>query len=378
MIVIPTRLAWGARAILLATLAACAGLPASNTDRLSPVRDRVTDETIASDLRVLDAWQARADALARGGPDNPNAAAVEAARAWVRLARDAYERNDRSASPDTALARAVQLVEAIERGGQPSFTPAVLGAAASDRARTASSELAALVASDGNASRIPEFGATQVLLARASHPFLRAPGCVDADPAELAAASVARLRDEAARRRSLTEQARQTPIPSPTPAERVPVTPTEPPNGMPARCREVELPATVHFALDRHELSAATRTVLDGVAASLTDRGDVSVTLDGNTDARASDAYNEALSQRRANAVRDYLMTKGIDGSRLDVAVSGEQRPTVMGTSALDHARNRRVEMRYRSATGCGIRVVEQSQDLQLEPRRQPPREKDN
>lgn len=377
MTVTRLRLAPAAYVGLLCGIIACAGVPKVRVDHLSPVRDRATDETITSDLQVLDAWQARADALARSG--SPNAAAIAAARGWVQLARDAYERNDRSTVPDTALANAVRLIEAIERGGNPSVVAGMSNMGPMpDRVRTLSSELAAFAAADGQATSLPEFGATQVLLARASHAFLRGPACVDGDPAEGAAASLARLRAESDRRRTLTEQARQAPIPPPTPTERVPVTPAEPPHGMPARCHEIELPATVHFALDRYDLSAATRGVLDGLASKLAENSDVVVTLDGNTDPRASDEYNDKLSEHRASAVRAYLISKGVDGSRLDLVASGEHTPTVPGSTARDHARNRRVEMRYRSSSGCAIRVIDQSADLQLERQRPPVPEKED
>ncbi|MFN8582296.1 MAG: OmpA family protein [Gemmatimonadaceae bacterium] len=362
----------GALAIPALLCGGCATIPAPATDHLTAVRDRVTDEAVAQDWRVLEAWTARADVLSRRGPWQPHAAAVAAAAAWLALARDAYGRNDRSALPDSALARAVALIEAVERGGAvPSLDVPLTLAGMSTRDRAVADETSALAHRDSIVSEIPEFGRLTPMLARASHPFLHAPACAAADTTS-AAALLERVKDEAARRRRLSEQARQTPVPEPTPVERVPVVPQEPPTGMPPRCTELELPATVHFALDRSDLALTTRRVLDAVAAALISHADIHVTVVGHTDPRANDAYNAALSTRRATRVRDYLASQGIAAERITVEASGEGQPTAIGTTAREHAVNRRVEFRYEAASGCAVRLVDQLDDLQLERPRRP------
>ena len=126
-------------------------------------------------------------------------------------------------------------------------------------------------------------------------------------------------------------------------------------------------------------LSSATREVLDRAVAALAPFPGVRVRLAGHTDVRASEAYNQALSERRVNAVRDYLVARGVAVERLDTDARGEQQPLVNGATARDHARNRRVELRYVLCDGREIPLIEELSDLQLEAmrRRQLPREKD-
>jgi OOP family OmpA-OmpF porin len=71
----------------------------------------------------------------------------------------------------------------------------------------------------------------------------------------------------------------------------------------------------------------------------------VRVELHGHTDSVGSDAYNQALSERRANAVRDYLVSKGIDSNRLTVKGLGEEDPVATNATPEGRAKNRRVEL---------------------------------
>lgn len=66
-------------------------------------------------------------------------------------------------------------------------------------------------------------------------------------------------------------------------------------------------------------------------------------TVEGHTDDRGSDAYNQKLSQRRAEAVRQYLVDKGVPASRLDAVGYGESRPVADNATAEGRAQNRRV-----------------------------------
>ena len=69
---------------------------------------------------------------------------------------------------------------------------------------------------------------------------------------------------------------------------------------------------------------------------------DVSVSVEGHADERGTREYNLALGERRANAVKDYLMTYGISGSRLNVISYGKERPVNSGSSPLAWSQNRR------------------------------------
>ena len=75
-------------------------------------------------------------------------------------------------------------------------------------------------------------------------------------------------------------------------------------------------------------------------------RLDGSGAAEGNTDSVGSDAYNQKLSERRANSVRTYLTNKGINPSLLDSVGYGESRPVATNDTAEGRAKNRRVEFK--------------------------------
>ena len=70
------------------------------------------------------------------------------------------------------------------------------------------------------------------------------------------------------------------------------------------------------------------------------------VTVEGHTDDRGNDAYNQDLSQRRAESVRRYLIGKGIPGDRLDAKGYGESRPIMPNDTNEHRSANRRVEFK--------------------------------
>ena len=69
---------------------------------------------------------------------------------------------------------------------------------------------------------------------------------------------------------------------------------------------------------------------------------EITVTLEGHADERGTREYNLALGERRANAVKDYLMTYGISGNRLSVISYGKERPVNSGSNPLAWSQNRR------------------------------------
>jgi OOP family OmpA-OmpF porin len=85
--------------------------------------------------------------------------------------------------------------------------------------------------------------------------------------------------------------------------------------------------------------------ILDKAAATLKEWGDVKVEVAGYTDSNNTDAYNLDLSDRRANAVREYLISKGIDAARLTGKGYGEASPIADNGTAEGRAKNRRVEL---------------------------------
>ncbi len=101
----------------------------------------------------------------------------------------------------------------------------------------------------------------------------------------------------------------------------------------------------VNFNYDEAVLLPEAAGVLDNAAATLKEWGDAKVEVAGHTDSMGSDAYNMDLSQRRANAVRDYLIGKGIAADRLTAKGYGESRPVAENETEKGRYMNRRVEL---------------------------------
>jgi peptidoglycan-associated lipoprotein len=99
---------------------------------------------------------------------------------------------------------------------------------------------------------------------------------------------------------------------------------------------------TIFFGTDRSDLDAEDRTVLARQAAWLRLNPDVRVSVEGHADERGTREYNQALGERRAQAVRDYLLAFGISPARLLIVSWGKERPLDAGTGEQAWARNRR------------------------------------
>jgi outer membrane protein OmpA-like peptidoglycan-associated protein len=102
----------------------------------------------------------------------------------------------------------------------------------------------------------------------------------------------------------------------------------------------------VNFEFNKSSLLDVSKTVLDQVAESLKDRPDVKVEIAGHCDSKGSDAYNLKLSDRRAAAVREYLISKGVPASQLTSRGYGESQPIASNDTDEGRAQNRRVELR--------------------------------
>ena len=98
----------------------------------------------------------------------------------------------------------------------------------------------------------------------------------------------------------------------------------------------------VFFATNKSTLTTASRDTLRKQAAWMRKKKDLSFSIEGHADERGTREYNLALGERRANAVKDYLMTYGISGSRLSVISYGKERPVNSGSNPLAWSQNRR------------------------------------
>jgi outer membrane protein OmpA-like peptidoglycan-associated protein len=99
------------------------------------------------------------------------------------------------------------------------------------------------------------------------------------------------------------------------------------------------------FEFDRAELRPEDRELLSRIAGILMTSHDYTISVNGHTDDVGSEAYNQTLSERRAEAVRDYLVKAGLSAEILTVQGHGKTLPLVAGTSEAARAKNRRVEL---------------------------------
>jgi outer membrane protein OmpA-like peptidoglycan-associated protein len=130
--------------------------------------------------------------------------------------------------------------------------------------------------------------------------------------------------------------------PPPPPPPLPPVEPTPAP--VPIQKRIVL--RNVLFDFDKAVIRPDGQPVLDEAVQLLKDEGDVAIIAEGHTDSVGTDEYNQELSLRRANAVRDYLIAHGIAAARIRIDGFGESRPVASNDTADGRAQNRRVELR--------------------------------
>lgn len=114
----------------------------------------------------------------------------------------------------------------------------------------------------------------------------------------------------------------------------------------------VSLPGDVTFDYDKATIRADARPTLDKLAELIKAQNPASVAIEGHSDSKGDDAYNQKLSERRAMAVRDYLISvRTVDGTKLTTKGIGELKPVAPnatpdgGDDAAGRAKNRRVEV---------------------------------
>jgi len=107
----------------------------------------------------------------------------------------------------------------------------------------------------------------------------------------------------------------------------------------------LNMPSNITFDFDRSDLKPQFMPVLDNVARTLTEYNQTVVEVAGHTDSVGTDAYNQALSERRANSVAGYLGSHGVMSQRMIVVGAGESRPVASNDTDSGRAQNRRVEI---------------------------------
>ncbi|MDE3737962.1 OmpA family protein [Pseudomonas resinovorans] len=101
----------------------------------------------------------------------------------------------------------------------------------------------------------------------------------------------------------------------------------------------------VLFAFDSAELTSTAKEQLVAIANRLTGANLVSVKVVGHTDSTGADAYNQGLSERRAQSVADFLASEGVPAGKLTAEGMGESRPVADNGTDAGRAQNRRVEI---------------------------------
>jgi outer membrane protein OmpA-like peptidoglycan-associated protein len=128
----------------------------------------------------------------------------------------------------------------------------------------------------------------------------------------------------------------------------------------------------VNFEFDKDRLTTNAKTLLNEVVSELEAHPDISVEISGHTDSKGSEAYNQNLSERRAQSVVDYLAANGIGSSRLAAVGYGEAQPVADNDTEEGRELNRRVELmiagRDESAAPVAAPAVEETAAPATEP----------
>jgi OmpA-OmpF porin, OOP family len=102
----------------------------------------------------------------------------------------------------------------------------------------------------------------------------------------------------------------------------------------------------VLFDFDKSNVKPEAAAILDRLVAFMKENPEKKANLSGHTDNVGSDAYNQALSERRTASVKDFVVGKGVDGGRVSGQGFGESKPIADNKTAEGRAKNRRVEIK--------------------------------
>lgn len=348
--------------IALWFLLASHSIYAAESEVLKPEAKRITDQNVGVDLSILRQTQDRIAKLNTLGTGADNYYLVKA-QAWLDFATQEYYVNDRGPVTDQALFQARNLIERMEQAQQNISldTPVI---AESERLREDLWEIAAeLKKHQGFACAAAPLAEMEVRLVWAGH-----------ENKEL---GWRHAREHFAAAERLAKRAQKLadncfcPKPEDKPCPMVAAQATPEPVVVPKVIDEVKpvlslvnVPRNVHFGLDKSNINEKAVVILDRVTEILQAYPKLTIKLIGHTDSRASKAYNQALSERRAQSVLKYLLAKGIAANRIDLRGEGFNSLKTDADELLGHALSRRVEMDY---VGETIESYDQTGDLVME-----------
>ena len=107
----------------------------------------------------------------------------------------------------------------------------------------------------------------------------------------------------------------------------------------------LDMPSGITFAFNSSDVNSSFYPVLDKVASTLNEYNQTVVNVEGHTDSIGSVSTNQALSERRANSVANYLQSRGVASQRLRTSGAGKSRPVDTNDTEAGRANNRRVEI---------------------------------
>lgn len=347
-------------------LAPSLGAQGAERTTLRPVSERLSDEVIAGDQAAMDLWQGRLLAARRRLP-TLSQYPFEKAQRWISLARETYEGNATGTVASDALGEAVKLTRTLETGEAPALGQGTASPPYAPRVRADLWKLADDLRASKDLERVStELAALELHLVRSALEAAGYLSCPTEKPqrqAEVAAMGAVGIISrpppgvvQVKPPRVDTLYIARDPAPSTIPEVKV---------SSPKLLLGV--PPNVHFGLNLDTLSAASKRVLAAAADSMLRYAGVNVTLSGNTDSRGNAAYNQALSRRRAEAVKAFLMGKGIEAERIQMQALGKANLKTAEENVTDLARNRRVDIAYAAIDGRVIETKEGLDDLQVE-----------
>jgi len=130
------------------------------------------------------------------------------------------------------------------------------------------------------------------------------------------------------------------PVPEPAPV----VVPPPAPAPKPVIMEKGRQTLNVEFDFDKATIKKGYDQDIDNLAQVMKDYPDLNVVIEGHTDSVGTAAYNKKLSQQRAEAVKNYMVEKGIDANRLKAQGFGEEKPIASNETKEGRQQNRRVE----------------------------------
>ena len=135
------------------------------------------------------------------------------------------------------------------------------------------------------------------------------------------------------------------PKPTPAPAKVAPAPPKPKPVAAPPRPKRIIIFQKPGFGFDSVELTPEARAILEEQVVGLEKDPKLRLVITGHTDSIGAEEYNQGLSERRAGATKEYLVSKGVAPGRLKALGYGETRPIATNATREGQAQNRRVEL---------------------------------